>query len=294
MRLHTRAQLALLAASAVLLSGCGAGYKLDWFLYVPERVDSYALRPQGRTPEETVTADRIEPIPLGAIKTEDGVSLGAVYVKASEQPPRGYLIFFHGKGGNLDSTMPRLKRYANLGYDTLGFDYRGFGMSSDVEITEAGIGLDGRAALAYMKERLGPANSERLFLAGQSFGTAPATQLAEVEPPRCLIIESGFASLGEFTSESTQMDFPREFITRDGWYTYKRLRNVHVPVLVLHGLNDDLIRPDHARINSANANEPKRLELIEGGGHSDLPEVMGQGYADLLHAFVEEAIPALR
>ncbi|HLL53339.1 MAG TPA: alpha/beta hydrolase [Myxococcaceae bacterium] len=277
----------LLLALCLLLPACGGGAKLDWFLYVPERLERYTLPNEGKFPEETVERSRIEELRL---RTDDGVTLGAVYVRANEQPPRGYVLFFHGKGGNLDRTMPRLNRYANLGYDTLGIDYRGFGVSDDVPITEAGIDLDGKAAVKYLSERAG--GTDRLFYAGQSFGTAPATQRALAQPAQALIIESGFASLDEFNRQSTRLDYPQTFITRDRWATSECLKDIHLPVLILHGDADDLIRPSHAEVNYAAANEPKQKVIVPGGGHSDLPEVMGDAYGDLIHAFVEGAFAA--
>jgi pimeloyl-ACP methyl ester carboxylesterase len=274
------------AALALAVAGCGRPARLDWFLYVPTRVDAYRLDPDGDTPDTTVSQGQIEEL---TIRTEDGVDLGAVWVRATAQPALGTVLFFHGKGGNLDSTFPRLKRWANLGYDTLGFDYRGFGRSSDVEISEPGIDLDGRAMVQALVARAG--SLDRAFYAGQSLGCAPAAQRAVNQPARALIIESGFASLEAFKTDSTQMDWPQQFITDDRWDTSARLRVLTGPVLILHGAADDLIRPYHAHLNDEAAHDPKQFVLVEGGGHSDLPEVMGQGYADLIHAFVGEWVP---
>jgi len=284
MIIHPRAFA--LAAALLALPGCGRPARLDWFLYVPTRVDAYVLDPNGSTPETTVSAGQIEELTL---RTDDGVDLGAVWLRASVQPARGAVLFFHGKGGNLDSSFPRLKRWANLGYDAMGFDYRGFGRSSDVEISEPGIDLDGFAVVRAVKARAGAL--DRVFYAGQSLGCAPAAQRSIAEPSAALVIESGFASLAAFKDDSTQMDWPQEFITDDRWDTSARLRELTVPVLILHGTADDLIRPYHAHLNDAAAHDPKQLVLVEGGSHSDLPEVLGQGYAELMHGFVDQWIP---
>ncbi len=269
----------LLLCPALALAAC---MKLDPFLYMPERVASYVFAAAGDSPEETVDPAQLHPFDVTA---DDGALIKAIYVDSTEQPPRGYVVFFHGKGGNLDTTMPRLKRYANLGYDTIGFDYRGWGASSDIAPTEAGIAFDGQAIVSAAKGRFGmPA--DRLFYAGQSFGTASATQATELAPSRALVIESGFASLAEFARESTQMDVPQSFYSKDTWDTASRLAGIHVPVLILHGSADAEIRYTHAEINYAAANEPKLLHIEPGGGHADLPEVMGQRYADLIHSFV--------
>lgn len=267
-----------LAVAAVGLSGC---FKLDPFLYVPERVDAYVLEPEGATPEETVSADRIQPLWIPVPGEE--VTLGAVYVTANVQPPLGYVIFFHGKGGNLDTTMKRIKRLANLGYDCLGYDYRGWGASTNAPITEAALERDGQAVVAYMRGRV-PA--DQLFYAGQSFGTATATQAAAVTPPRVLILESGFSSLENFMRDSSEMDMAQTFLSHDGWNTAERLRGIEVPVLLMHGTADDLIRPSHMEVNYAAAAGPKERHLIEGAGHSDVPEVMGDDYGALVRAYV--------
>jgi len=274
-------RVALLSA-LLFCTGC---FRLDPFLYVPEKVDHYVLDPAGASPEETVTADRIHPLTL---VTDDGESLGAVYIDAPFQPPAGYVIFFHGKGGNLDTTMPRIKRYANLGYDCLGYDYRGWGVSTGTP-SEAGMGHDGQAAIQYLQDRLGPLGKlNKLFYAGQSLGGATSTQAATLAAPKALILESTFSSLAEFTAESTQMDFSETFLSDGSWDTAGRLHAMTgVPVLILHGTDDDLIRPEHAQKNYAAANEPKQLWIQQGGGHSDLPQVMGAAYGEMIHAFVD-------
>ena len=272
---------AFMILALLSLTGC---FSLDPFLYTPGRVEKYVLNPQGETPEETVTADRIEPV---TIVVNEQVSLGAAYLKGNEQPPRAYVIFFHGKGGTLDSALARTKRWANLGYDVLVFDYRGWGASTNITPTEAGILEDTLAARTWMLERIGPANANRLVFYGQSLGTATVTQLAEKEAPTVLILESAFASIHDFETDSSGMDFPVGFIAKARWNTVDRIRNVHVPVLLVHGLADDFVRPEFSRKIYANANDYKQLELIEGAGHSDIPQTMGgANYAALIHAFI--------
>ena len=267
------------------LTGC---FSLDPFLYTPGRVEKYVLDPEGETAEETVTAERIEPV---SIVESEQVTLGAAYLRGNVQPPLAYVIFFHGKGGHLDTALPRAKRWANLGYDVLVFDYRGWGTSTELTPTEAGILEDTRAAHAWMLARIGPANANRLVFYGQSLGSATSTQLAEQEAPTLLILESAFASIHDFATDSSGTDFPVGFIAEAKWNTVDRIRNVHVPVLLLHGLADDFVRPEFSRKIFANANDPKQLELVEGAGHSNIPETMGPAnYAAVINTFIGSVI----
>jgi alpha-beta hydrolase superfamily lysophospholipase len=276
----------LCAAVLLALTGC---FSLDPFLYNPKRTDKYVLEMDGGTPEETVTADRVEQV---TIKVDDQVSLGAAYVKGNVQPPRAYVIFFHGQSNHLGTIFDRTKRWSNLGYDVLTFDYRGYGTSTNVTPTEDGILQDTQAVRAWMLQRIGSANASRLVYYGHSLGSATATQLAEAAAPAALVLESAFASVHDFETDSSGMDFSPGFVAKCRWPTVDRIRNVHVPVLLVHGLADDYVRAEFSKAIFANANEPKELTLVEGAQHSDIPEVMGgAAYGDLMNRFLGQALP---
>lgn len=269
---------------ALLLSLALAGCKLDGFLYAPTRVDGYAFPPQGDTAETTITADRIEPL---EVPVDDQVTVKAVYVKAAAQPPKGYVLFFHGKSSHLDLEFHRIKRFSNYGYDVMAFDYRGFGASSNVEITEDGIGADSAAVLAVLRARL-PENP-RLIFWGDSFGTAPAAQRAHADNPRGLILEEPFASLKYFTQDASRMDMPGSFVTAAAWDTNARVHDLKaVPKLLLHGTLDELIDPSNSQYIFDHAKEPKRLVFLEGGVHGKLHEVAG--YGEAINAFLDELV----
>ncbi len=257
-----------------LLAGC----KMDPFLYAPPRVTEYVFEPGAEDPAEAVSADRVEELRL---EVNEQVTLGAVYVRAEEQPPRGHILYFHGAGSHLGLQFWRIKRMSNLGFDVLGIDYRGFGVSTDLTPTEAGVGEDTLAALNWLKQRA--ANGPIIYY-GHSFGTAAATQRAEAHPPAVLILESPLASVEAFKSDATRMDFPLSFIAEDTWDTAGRVRSIHVPLFVAHGTDDQLIRVEFGQKVFANANEPKELVLVEGGQHGDVLPVVQDRYS----AFIEK------
>ncbi len=274
--------LSMLCA-ALVLSGC---FELDAFLYEPKRAEAYLLEPAGKTPEETVTADRIEPLLL---TVSEEVTLGAAYVKASAQPPAGHVLHFHGRGGNLDSHFGEAKRLSNMGFDVLTFDYRGWGTSTDVTPTERGIEEDTRAARQWLVDRAG---TTRLVYFGKSFGTATAAQRAEVDPPVAWVLESGFASIEQFGRDSSQMDLPSSFFAADGWDTERRVARVEAPVLFIHGTADDFVRPEFSKRMFGKAHEPKELVLVEGAEHGNVATTLGgPEYAALVGGFFRRYLP---
>lgn len=275
----------LLAASLVAAGALSAGCaKLDGLMYLGEVTDAYVLDPTGSTPEETVTPERIEPFTL---TTEDGMTLGAVLVKGSVQPPRAWVLFFHGRSDHIDGHFARTKRWANLGYDVLVFDYRGFGISTNVTPSEAGLARDTQAAWEWLQRRIGSENAGKVVFYGHSLGTATSTQQAVRSPPAVLVLESGFASVEEHKRDSTRLDLPYGFYARDSWDTVGRLPSVPAAVLVLHGTEDQVFRPEYGRQLYEAANDPKHLELVAGAGHDDLPQVLGAHYPALVTGFIQ-------
>lgn len=275
-----------LLTAVLSLSGC---FSLDPFLYTPGKTDQYTLEPSGEEPEETVSAERIErvTIPVG-----EQDSIQAAYVKGSEQPPRAFVIFFHGKGGTLDSAFSRAKRWSNMGYDVLVFDYRGWGLSTSLTPNEATILQDTKAVRAWMLGRIGAANADRLVYYGHSLGSATSTQEAEAEPPAVLVLESAFASIHDFETDSSGMDFPVGFIASATWPTVDRVKSLHMPLLLVHGLADEFVRPEFSQKIYANANEPKQLELVPGAAHGNIPETMAPGeYARVITTFIAGHLP---
>ncbi|HZN95398.1 MAG TPA: alpha/beta fold hydrolase [Myxococcales bacterium] len=277
-----RPVVAALALAA--LPGC---FKLDPFLYTPQRTDRYVFNPVGRDAESTVSADQIgEPF---FIPVNGEVSIAAVYLTASVQPPRAHALFFHGKGPHLavESQLEHAKRLVNLGYDVLCVDYRGFGMSSDVPPTEAGIEQDTRAALAWLTGRAGGA--DRIFLYGHSLGAAIAIQRAEIDPPRALVVESAFASIQEFERDAALMDFPDDYVAADSWASSTRIQSIG-RVLIFHGLADTFVRPEFSQGLYQRALEPKQLVLVEGAEHGDVAPRLGPPYAETVRGWIDRFI----
>ena len=68
--------------------------------------------------------------------------------------------------------------------------------------------------------------------------------------------------------------------------TVKKLPRIHVPVMIMHSRNDDLIRFTHAQRNLAAANEPKMFWEIYGSHNSTL-EADPVRYVEGLETFLK-------
>lgn len=283
---------------ALLLTTLSACLRVDPFLYFPQ-TEPNKLEYEDDDPKELITPDRVIDLRTGMpsgsytiIEVADRQRVASVYVLGSSQPPLGHVMFFHGQGATLATTFGRIKRLANLGFDVFAINYRGFGISGytvlnkDTKPTEAGIDEDTRGALAFLRDHIG-ADTPLAFY-GYSLGSAVAVQRALTDPPSAMVLEAPFSSLSDLATDTSGIEFPIGFIADSTWDTENRIKNIFAPLLLLHGANDDFIRPEFSRRIFANANDPKQLIIVPGAGHRDVPQTMGDEWDDVVRAHLQQ------
>jgi fermentation-respiration switch protein FrsA (DUF1100 family) len=197
------------------------------------------------------------------LTTSDGVSLHGWYVPAAQ--PRGTVLFMHGNAGNISHRLDSIDIFHRLGYNTLIFDYRGYGTSGG-KPTEEGTYRDAEAAWLYLTEQL-HAPSCRIVLFGESLGGAVAAWLAARHKPAALVIASGFTSVPDL-GQQLYPYLPVRWLARIRYDTRTYLQSVTAPVLIAHSPEDDIIPFEHGRALYAAAHPPKRFVELSGG-HND-------------------------
>lgn len=219
----------------------------------------------------------------------DGTRLHGWYFKAQSPAETATIIYFHGNGGNVTNLGWFGETLAKRGFNVLVFDYRGYGLSDGVAADEAGLYSDGEAALRFVMDQK-HASPKRIVLYGQSLGTTVATETAT----RCacggLILESGFSSASSLGSRVLPW-VPRwlHFLARNRFESARKLKNIHIPVLVSHGDPDLTIPTNEGRALFEAANEPKKLLIYPGAGHSVFSSA-GPAYLDQLEQFIRDAL----
>ena len=188
--------------------------------------------------------------------------------RASASPPLT-LVFFHGNGGNLSHRAPLIARLSSeLGANLFIFDYQGYGQSQG-RPSETATAADARAVIAYLRGRP-DVDPGRIAYYGESLGGAVALDLATEAPPAALAIQSAFTSIGDMT----RLHYPAlGFLLPYASMRYEALtaiREIRVPLLVIHGGADTLVPPEHSRRLFEAANEPKRLLIVPDADHNDV------------------------
>ncbi|MGD9835556.1 MAG: alpha/beta hydrolase, partial [Piscinibacter sp.] len=167
-----------------------------------------------------------------------------------------------------------------LGFAVLAVVYSGFGQSTAELPSEDSVLEDARAAWEWIA-REHPGRARYIF--GHSLGGAIAVQLAgQVEDARGLIVEGTFTSIPDVFRSFKWGWLPVTPLITQRFDSARRIGEVRVPVLVVHGANDGLIKPELGRALYEKAPEPKRFVLVEGGTHYSTNGVGQALYRDAL------------
>jgi len=226
------------------------------------------------------------------LTTGDGLGLHGWFIPAAQRgnapQPHGTVLFLHGNAGNISHRLDSLQMFHNLGYNTLIFDYRGYG-NNDGSPSEQGTYLDAEAAWRYLTEQR-RIPSCRIVLFGESLGGAVASWLAARQKPAALVIASGFTSVPDLAQHFYPF-MPVRWLAHLRYDTRENLRAVAAPVLIAHSPEDEIIPFEHGQALYAAANPPKHfLELA--GGHNDGFIFMRESWVGELKDFLNGHINA--
>lgn len=220
------------------------------------------------------------------VRTADGLDLGAWLVTASA-PPTGFtVVVFNGNAGHRGYRAPLARALAARGIATLLLDYRGYG-GNPGSPSERGLMLDARAARAWLETRpdVDPA---KIVYFGESLGSGVAVQLAASQPPAALILRSPYTSLVDLGRLHYPF-LPVSLLLRDRYASIDIIRGLRVPVLIIAGDRDSIIPASNSERLFAAANEPKRLEIVAGADHNDMPLLAGPQMIDAIVRFLTKA-----
>ena len=207
-----------------------------------------------------------------ALPTDDGVNIQGWFVPAhapeevsGTNAPPPTLLFFHGRVGNISDYLEKVHLLHDMGLDVFTVDYHGYGKSGGTP-SESGLASDASAAYFFLREKRN-VKPERLYLYGEDLGAAVAIDLATKVRAAGLITEGASASVIEKIEEGWPL-IPWQFLLRNKFDSLARIRDVHMPVLMIHSIDDNVVPLDDSRRLCALAHEPKELVEIHGA-HCD-------------------------
>jgi len=194
------------------------------------------------------------------------------------------ILLLHGNTGNISDCIASLKIFADLGFSSFVFDYRGYG-HSEGHPDEQGTYHDAEAAWEWLlrERRYAP---QDVVILGRSLGAAVGTWLASHHQAAAVVLESTFTSLPDIAAETHRL-VPARWMTRYNYNSLERIPRIHSPIMIVHGRDDQVISYHHGQRLFAAANEPKTFMDIDGD-HSTGFLHSGRRYIDGLQAFLNQ------
>jgi fermentation-respiration switch protein FrsA (DUF1100 family) len=161
--------------------------------------------------------------------------------------PAPAVIFFHGNGELIDFLPEQFAELRAWRVGVLLVEFPGYGRSSG-DPSEASIKTAALAAFDWARGQP-TIDSKRIVAYGRSLGGAAAAILAAERPIAALVLESTFTSVRSFAHDF----WVPELFVLDRFETLPKVAAYGGPVLVLHGVHDDIVPKRHAETLAAAA-----------------------------------------
>jgi len=220
----------------------------------------------------------------------DGTRLHAWFLPAQGKP-EGTIFFLHGNAENISTHIGSVYWLPARGFNVFLLDYRGYGLSEGAPFI-AGVQEDIDAGLQALLARP-EVDRKRIVLFGQSLGGALATYYVAHTPRRedirALVIESTFASYRDIAREKLAsfwltwpLQIPLSWTVDDDYSPVDAIgRASPIPVLIIHGDEDNIVPVGNGRRLYEAAKAPKEFWLVPGGRH-----IAAMGQTELRERFV--------
>lgn len=212
----------------------------------------------------------------------DGVMIHGWFIPGQGET---VMLLFHGNGGNISHRIEKVRLLCHPEVSTLMIDYHGYGLSEG-KPSEASCYLDALTSWEFLTQTRG-IDPKKIVLFGESLGGAVATDLGVKRPVGAVILESTFTNIGEVA---------RRFIPGAGRFlkgkfnSLSKIPFLKVPLLILHGDEDELVPYGLGKTLFAGANEPKEFFTIRGAHHNDTYEVGGNAYVEAIRQFIKRHV----
>lgn len=229
---------------------------------------------------------------LVALETRDGTGIKALFGPAltpdgnprPDAANRPTILFFYGNGMHVRAALEEFEAFRRLGANVMIPDYVGYGMS-DGRPSEAGCYATADAAYAHLLKRT-DIDPRKIVAAGWSLGGAVAIDLASREGVAGLAIFSSFTRMADVVREHYPF-LPANLLLRHRFESERKLARVRCPILIGHGLADEIIPAAMSDRLARAALGPVTQFSVRGAGHNDFFLVGGPQVNSVLEAFLK-------
>jgi len=210
------------------------------------------------------------------IATDDGNTLHGWFLPAVETA-KATVLFLHGNAENISTHIGAVYWLPEQNYNVLLYDYRGYGKSTGIPSLPETV--DDVKAVYDMIPTLTQQSNRPIIVFGQSLGGAIAVNaVAAFSATRqidALVIESSFANFRQIAREKLAenwftwiLQWPLSLTITGNYSPTEALASIQkLPILIIHGTDDEVIGYHHAQTLINAASPPKQLWEIPHGQH---------------------------
>jgi len=158
------------------------------------------------------------------------------------------------------------RRFCGEDLAVLRFDFGGCGESAGLfeETSLTGRIEDLESALDFMEEQ----SYDSIGVMGSSLGGTVAVLItAKDKRVKALVTWATPCYLDELFRGEVTKSFEKLRQDISKYDVVKAVKEIHCPVMIVHGSLDEQVPPSHANVLYKNANQPKDIQIIEGADH---------------------------
>jgi abhydrolase domain-containing protein 17 len=190
------------------------------------------------------------------LTSKNGMQISAVYLPNAKA--KYTVLYSHGNAEDIGDAQPIFENMRDLGFGVFAYDYQGYGTSQG-KPSESNAYEDAEAAYDYLTLNLG-IKAENIISYGHSLGGAVAIDLASKKPLAGVVVESSFTTAFRVLTRISILPF-------DKFRSIDKIQSVNCPVLIIHGVKDNMIVVGHGEALFERASEPKQMILVEQADH---------------------------
>jgi|TARA_B100001093_G_scaffold247074_1_gene236534 uncharacterized protein len=196
------------------------------------------------------------------IKTKRDIKLKSWFIKKDLNNYKT-LIFFHGNAGNLFNRVHKLNELNKLDINILIVSWRGFS-DNPGKPTEQNLYNDAKMSIKWLNN-LG-INNNQIILYGESLGTGVAVELGQENIFNSIILESPFTSIAK-AAKIYYPYLPINLLLKDRYDSIDKISRIAKPILIMHGMKDDIIPQEMGVELFQKANKPKYFYFPKNDDH---------------------------
>ena len=196
------------------------------------------------------------------IETEKNIKLKSWLIKKDLKKSKT-LVFFHGNAGNLFNRVHKLNELNKLDINILIISWRGFSGNSG-NPTEKNLYTDAKLIIKWLNN-LG-VSDDKIILYGESLGTGVAVELGQKNTFNSIILESPFTSIAK-AAKIYYPYLPINLLLKDRYDSIDKIDKITKPVLIMHGMKDNIVPHEMGVMLFQKANHPKYSYFPKNDDH---------------------------